>query len=225
MLEFYNVNTRSVDLEPVPKLDVLIVLGHNLSPWPVENVRHTPGHISKLTKLNVIAAGILCQKGIANNVIFSTGQTFGLDMPSEAYVMEEFWQQRYPNLAHIQRILEVESFDTAGNGEKSYEIARTKGFHEVGIISNELHVNNAITLFRRYGHQINDCNVFVSEQVLADSLRSKGLNKEADSFLQTMKDYTLLQGVNFREEIRGKLLEYADPNGKWLQEITKRTRR
>lgn len=133
MSEFQNPYNSKIDREPSPKLDALIVLGHNLSPWPIKDIRQTPGHISQLTKLNVIAAGILCKKGITTNVVFSTGQTFGLDMPSEAYVMEEFWVQRFPELAHIQRVLEVDSFDTAGNGEKVTKLLQGKNYMRLAL--------------------------------------------------------------------------------------------
>jgi hypothetical protein len=205
-----------------PELRALIVLGHNASPFiPVECTRRNPDHLTPISKLNILAAGLLCLQKVTDKLILSTGQTIGSDMPSDAYAMDEYFSRQFPQLSHIPRILEIESFDTAGNAKHTLNIVPEGPY---GLISIKKHAENAAKLFINLGHR-GLKGVYYSEFVYANHLNRTRSPGAARTFLKLVNDYSLLSGISLREHIRAQLINSIDPYGQHLRPVTTLTRR
>ena len=207
------------------------MLGHNLGAgWKGERIRQNPDHLSGHSKLNTLAAGIMYEAGLTNKIIFSSGHTAGIQIPSEAKAMKDFLKKRFPEIPESAVILEDKSIDTAGNAEESKQIAyrHRYWFTNIGLMSTRDHVNNAFVLFRRYGMEIQKENIFASEEIIAkyiEKISTPEKPKDPESFLEGYRKSPQVKGDAKKELIRSVLLHTIDPKGMLLRQISKRTRK
>jgi len=209
------------------KLDVLIVLGHNMGAgWKGEKIRHHPDHLSGHSKLSALAAGILYQRGCMHKILFSTGHTAGIETPSEAEAMAVFFRKRFPEISESAILLEDKSIDTAGNAEESMKIIDNNNFIKIGLMSTGDHVKNAIVLFQRYGLN-GDTLVFSSEKVIAENMWLDPTKNPKSSleFLRAYRNSAQIKGDRKKEIIRSILLHTIDSKGMLLRQVSKRTRK
>ena len=153
----------------MPTHTALVVLGKNIGVGSSPGtIRRDNFHLSNETRINVLAGGILYQPGM--DIICSSGETAG--PPSEARAMKRYLQVHFPDIPEEHIILEEHknSIDTAGNAEEVAKIVKAKGYKYIGLVTVGYHLNNAVTLFERYGVPIEQ--KFIAEDVVQErSLR------------------------------------------------------
>lgn len=193
----------------------IVTLGKNIG------VRHTPAeirtkhdHLSPESKINAFAAGLSWQEG--TTIIFSTGQTAGASIPSEAQLMKGYLKRVFPNIPDSDIILEEKSIDTAGNAEEVSKILKAKGVEDVTLLSTGFHVGNAKILFERYGVKVR--NVIVSEKVMKEHSRHPDR-------VRTYFNSDIIKKERKKELVRRILLSTIDPKGKILRWFTSRSRK
>jgi|SRR5450755_1821684 uncharacterized SAM-binding protein YcdF (DUF218 family) len=194
---------------------VLVVLGKNIgvgsSP---KTIRRDKFNLSNESRINVLAGGILYQPGM--DIIFSSGETAG--SPSEARAMKRYLQLHFPDIPEEHIILEEHkySIDTAGNAEEVAKIVKEKGYKNVELVTVGYHLDNAATLFKRYGVSITQS--FIAEDVVQErSFRHK-------QYLERWNKTGRIKIEKKKEMIR-KILLIIDRKGKFLHLITRRTRK
>lgn len=221
-----NIESRVANSETDrPKLDALIVLGHNIGAgWKGERIRRVPDHLSGHSKLNALAAGILFKEGLAKNIIFSSGHTAGNETPSEAEAMRDFLITRFPEIPSSAIILEDKSIDTAGNAEESIRILNKQNYSSVGLMSTNDHLRNSIILFARYGLRVKKENSFASEEVIAGEM-AKNPSRNPKLFIEGYRKSSQVKKDRQKEIIRSILLHTIDGKGMLLRQITKKTRK
>lgn len=203
---------------PQYRLDALIVPGKNVgircSP---KIIRNKQGHLSLESMLNVVAAGKLFNKGVAEGIIFTSGHTAGNDIPSEAQAMKDLLKEIFPQVSDNAIILEEESKSTGGNAEKVSRIIKQYNFGPVGIVDVGFHLPDEITLFRRYGVNVKDENSFVAEEIVSQEAKDPTLfpsHYNSSSVVQT--EITRAGIIN--------LIYLFDRKGKFLEWIAQKTR-
>jgi uncharacterized SAM-binding protein YcdF (DUF218 family) len=204
---------RKRDDDKVPH-SVLVVLGKNIgigsSP---KAIRKDNFHLSHETRINVLACGMLYQPGM--DIICSSGETSG--PPSEARAMKDYLLLHFPQIPRSHIILEEHknSIDTAGNAEEVAKIVKARGYKYVGLVTVGYHLNNAATLFERYGVPVRQ--KFVAEHVVQE--RSARHRQYIIHWEKTGR----IQQEKGKEAIRRLLLRF-DRKGKFLRLLTQRTR-
>ena len=207
-----------------PKLDAIVVLGHNLGTgYTGERLRELPDHLSGHSKLSVLAAAILFKEGFTDRIIFSSGHTAGKETISEAEAMRNFMKKKFPEIPDEAIILEEKSIDTAGNAEESIKIVKQLKLSNVGLMSTRDHLKNSTVLFRRYGLNVKQENSFISEEVISRYMLN-GHPKNPNLFLKGYRESRQVKGDFYKRELIRKILLYAiDPKGKLLR-LKSRTR-
>jgi uncharacterized SAM-binding protein YcdF (DUF218 family) len=212
-----------------PKLDALIVLGHNIGAgWKGERIRQNPDNLSGHSKLSTLAAAIAFKERLTDKIIFSSGHTSGIETRSEAEAMRDFLKIRFPEIPDGAIILESNSIDTAGNAEESKKIVDQNQFKNIGLMSTRDHLNNSIILFKRYGLRVKKENCFASEELVAkymEKINTPEKPKDPKSFLEGYRKSPQVKGDRKKELIRSILLRTIDPKGKILRQVSKRTRK
>lgn len=203
-------------------LDSTVVLCHNIGPdWPPNRILTDPYRLSTFSKLNAWAASILYKNGITKSLILSTGQTSGVDSPTESYATYEYMSKKW-NIPGQNIYLETRSFDTSGNLKHSSEICAKHGFTNLGLLSIGSHSKNAYGLSGRYG--LNFKRVFATEDVIYHHLKSVS-PENALIFMEDFKYYNLLSGNLAYEAFRDFFLNTFDPNGSILRNLAQWQRR
>lgn len=132
------------ELQRKPIYDVVVVLGAGLEE---KNGRVSP---SLASKINAIAGYHALSRGVTNILVFSGGQTKGLNYPGEAETMWEFVERKYKKqrtdskfrqLPGSRAIFENESWDTSTNLIQLKKLVETHGWRKVLILANDYHVS------------------------------------------------------------------------------------
>lgn len=200
-------------------LDVVVALGKNWD-FSIEGKRIYLSLESKLTAL--AAAELYAQKNV-KSIIFSGGETAGLDSngnayPSEAEEMKKFiriffQKSEIPDKAII---LEEKSIDTAGNAEEVRKIIKAKKFERIGLLTVGFHLPRAKEIFKN--HNVSIAEYFSSEEIL----KNKNLyyDKLINDYYWSTKYFTEI----IKETVGLGLVHTIDPTGKMLRKITSQTR-
>jgi len=195
------------------KYDALIVIGRGFKGKPKE-LDETPC-LGLESRINVLSAGELFNKSLADKLIFTGGQTLGEQYPPEAEEMARYLHRNYPDISPDCIVTEGKSIDTPDNAERVKSILNKHGFGKLGLLATGVHLPRAIKIFRTYG--IN-ADGFVSENILAQkSYRHANL----------VKKY-LFSALKIGEEIEEAVLRginLIDPHGKIPRIISKRIRK
>jgi uncharacterized SAM-binding protein YcdF (DUF218 family) len=199
----------------MPFHTVLVVLGKNMGIGSGPRaIRKDNFHLSDESRINVLAGGMLYQPGMV--IICSSGETSG--PPSEARAMKRYLQAHFPEIAEEYIILEEHenSIDTAGNAEEVAKIVATKGYKGIVLITVGYHLNNAATLFERYG-------VTVEQKCIAEDVVQKRSSRH-ERYLKHWEETGRIKLEKQKEIIR-KMLLCVDRKGTLLQLITQVTRK
>ena len=195
--------------------DLLIVLGKNIgigsSP---ENIRHRHDHLSRESRINTTAAGELWTPG--TDILFSGGQTAGLDTASEAAAMKDYFKKLYPNVPNSNLFLEEKSIDTAGNAEETTKFLSENHYKHIGLLTVGYHLKNARRLFENFG--VNISETFAAEKTV--QTRSP-LHK---TYITGWSDSKHVKREYKKEALRSIVL-VADRKGRIVHLITTRSRR
>jgi uncharacterized SAM-binding protein YcdF (DUF218 family) len=201
----------------IPSPDLLIVLGKNIgvgsSP---DDIRHDKYHLSRESRLNVLAAGSLYRPGM--KILFSTGETAGEGVPAESDAMRSYLMSRFPEIPEEDIELEDNSIDTAGNAEEVASQLEENGEmpENIGLLTVGYHVPAAEKLFKRYGVPVTQ--TFSAEEVLKN--RGQSFKQYAEAWEQTDR----IKNEYKKEKFRNWLL-HIDRKGKLLRLITQRSRK
>lgn len=194
---------------------VLVVLGKNIGEdWTADRIRRTPGHLSPHSEVNVDAAGIALEEGLADEVIFTVTNTagsrplseeeglesgdtdgIGKTVPSEARLMAARFGKIYPNLANRVKVQE-ESWDTNRDAIETRRLIDEgviKPTDRVVLMTTGFHHPRAWDLFRKAG--VNAYG-FISERVLAlrDPARAKKY-VESDLYKRELKKEEIVHAI------------------------------
>ena len=195
--------------------DVLIILGKNIGIGSeAKDIQNDNFHLSPESRINALAAGMLYKPGMI--LLFSSGPTAGGDTPSEAKAMKDYLMLHLPDIPTASMLLEENSIDTASNAEEVTKIIYERNFKHLGLVTVGYHLQNAATIFERYGTPIEQ--TFVAE----DIVRERSPHHEA--YIERWKNSKRIRTEKKKETLR-KILLYVDPEGKRLQKITKRQRK
>jgi hypothetical protein len=202
--------------------DLLIVLGKNIgiasSPEKIRNDRRQLSHDSRL---NVLAAAVLYRNNPGMKILFSGGQTAGVENLSEAEAMKEYLMTRFPDIPKEDINTEDLSIDTTTNAQ---EIERM--LHEsedppehIGLLTVGYHMKNASRIFNT--HEIPIEQKFAAEDVLRKNYGSDGyFNEHLTKWNKTPR----VRAERFKEMAKTIILS-LDPESKLLHTINKRTRK
>lgn len=200
-------------------LDAVIALGKNWN-FSIEGKRIELSLESKITAL--AAAELYLQKKV-NNIIFSGGETAGLDLngipyPSEAEEMKKFLRIFFQNneIPDKAIILENKSIDTAGNAEEVREIINIKKFKKLALLTVGFHLPRSKEIFKNYNVLIKA--YYSSEEVLKNS------NSYYDQLISEYYWSTRYITEIAKEVVGLGLVHTIDPKGKILRAITAKTR-
>ncbi len=139
----------------LPHVDALIVLGRNFQPgFKRRTLADQRFHLSPGSRINTLAAGLICKAGLADTLIFSTGHTAGSNVPSEARAMKDHLQRIFKDIPDEAIILEETSVDTEGNAKEVKKIIdRHPEFKTFGLLADTSHLERT-PLFERVGIQV-----------------------------------------------------------------------
>lgn len=162
-------NQREHNGIPNPsEFDVVIGLGKN---WrlPIQGDRID---LSVESKMTALAAAQMVVNGQAARIIYSTGQTAGVNpetgepYPAEADEMKSFVRRFFSEEELPSSLIRTEttSFDTAGNAEEVKKILNENGLNNPALVTVGYHGDRARTLFNRNGIR---SSFFKSEDILA----------------------------------------------------------
>ncbi len=204
----------------VGKFDVVIALGKN---WRLPIEKNSRIHLSLESKMTTIAAGELYIQGKVNKIIFSTGKTAGkdsegIDFLSEAEEMKSYLRNYFSidQIPDEDIILEINSFDTAGNAEEVKKILETEKMERSLLLTVETHLERSQELFENHGVLIS--NSLSSESVLRQ--RSKWHELLVEKYHSSKKH----RQEKFKEKLGQLLVATIDSKGKWLRSLTTLTR-
>lgn len=148
------------------RVDTLVVLGKNIGEdWTGEDIRNQRFHLSPHSRRNVIAAGIRYKDGLTSSILFSTGQTAGPDVPSEAEAMRVQLKRIFKSIPDAAIQTEEQSWDTNTNAKFVKPKIENGGYRRVGLETNIFHLRRARFLFRRRRVQITQ--TIASEDIIA----------------------------------------------------------
>ncbi|HSA83853.1 MAG TPA: YdcF family protein [Patescibacteria group bacterium] len=140
-------------------VDALIVLGRNILPgYNRRTLAAEESHLSPLSKINALAAGVMYSQKRANVLILSSGHTMGRDFPSEAQAMKTFLLQHFTDIPEGNILLEETSFDTPSNAQEVKTMIADKGFTSLGLLTDDLHLKRATSLFEGQGMNVQPFN-------------------------------------------------------------------
>lgn len=201
------------------KYDAVVALGKNWQ-FALEGKRV---YLSLESRITSLAAAELYLGRQIKCIIFSGGETAGNDpqgnpYPSEAEEMKKylrifFSEEEIPDRAII---LEVNSFDTAGNAEEVKKVIRKKSLKSICLLTVTLHIPRAKKLFENYGIKI--LEAFSSEEVL------KGRNEFYDKLIGEYDWSTRYIAELIKETVGVGLVNTIDPKGEILRKVTAITR-
>ncbi|MGA2911722.1 MAG: YdcF family protein [Candidatus Levyibacteriota bacterium] len=139
----------------LPHVDALIVLGRNFQPgFNRKTLAEQRFHLSPGSRINTLAAGLICKAGLADTLIISTGHTAGSNVPSEAKAMKDDLQRIFKDIPDEAIILEETSVDTEGNANEVKKIIdRHPEFKTFGLLADTSHLERT-PLFERVGIQV-----------------------------------------------------------------------
>jgi uncharacterized SAM-binding protein YcdF (DUF218 family) len=209
----HNFVIRKFDVMPIQT--VLIILGKNIGIGSnPEAIRKDNFNLSNETRINVLAGGILHQPGM--DIICSSGETAG--PPSEAKAMKRYLQVHFPDIPEEHIILEENknSIDTAGNAEEVAKIIKANDYKHIKLVTVGYHLNNAVTLFERYG-------IPIEQKFAAEDIVQKRSSRH-QQYLKYWGKTGRIKQEKKKEAIRRTLLT-IDRKGKLLRLITQRTRK
>lgn len=196
--------------------DLLIVLGKNIGvDSTVADIQANQWHLSVESRLNVLAVGELYQPGM--HILFSGGKTAGKDTPAEAEAMRSYFQRFSPEVPEEAVLTEEVSIDTASNADEVSKQLVGASYKHIALLSVSYHVQNAATLFKRYGVDIE--TTFASDEVI------KNRSPHHEAYAVAWSSLGRVRSERKKEAGRKVLLNTVDRKGKLLQEITKRSRR
>jgi len=202
-----------MSVEHTPR--TIVALGKNIGVrYTPAGIRTKPDHLSPESKINTYATGLSWKEGDA--IIFSTGQTAGGGIPSEARLMKGYLKRVFPKIPDSDIVLEEKSIDTAGNAEEVGKILKTKGVENVTLLSTGFHVGNATILFERYGLKVRD--VIISEKVMEEHSRHP-------KRVRTYFNSDVIKKERKKEFLRRVLLSTIDRKGKILRWLTSKSRK
>ena len=196
--------------------DCVIVLGKNWEKYP-DNEPSSVGHIelSVESKITSLAAGEMYSAGLVKKVLFSTGHTAGSNFPSEAEAMKKFMKDKFTEIPDKDIILEEKSFDTPSNAREVKKIIKKYGFKKLALLTTRVHMLRADKLFRHFGIKVDD---FYSEE------ETKKISSHYKKFVQKYSKSRRAKAEELKELLLRQFL-ILDPQGKFLENITKRIRR
>jgi uncharacterized SAM-binding protein YcdF (DUF218 family) len=196
--------------------DLLIVLGKNIGvDSTVVDIQDNRWNLSVESRLNVLAAGELYQPGM--QILFSTGKTAGEDTPSEAAAMYSYFKRFFPTVPGEDILLDEASIDTASNAAEVSKLLKDRHYDRIGLLSVDYHVDNARTLFTRYGVAIDQ--TFASNEVI------KNRSHHHEAYALAWASLDRVKSERKKEMVRKVLLHTFDRKGKALQQVTKRSRK
>jgi len=179
--------------------------------------------LSLESRITALAAAELYLEKRIKCIIFSGGETAGNDpqgnpYPSEAEEMKKylrifFSEEEIPDRAII---LEVNSFDTAGNAEEVKKVIRKRNLKAICLLTVALHMPRAKKLFGNYGIKITE--TFSSEEIL------KGRNEFYDKLVGDYDWSTRYIAELIKETVGVGLVNTIDPKGEILRKVTAITR-
>jgi uncharacterized SAM-binding protein YcdF (DUF218 family) len=215
------MDTTSAEVIPESP-DLLIVLGKNIGVGSTkEDIQADKYHLSVESRFNTLAARAIYESGMT--VLFSTGQTAGPEIPSEAGAMRDYFMSRYrKDLADPKDVKTEEiSIDTAGNAK---EVARwlqgnRQKYGKIKLLTVGYHAEAATTLFENYGVKIDE--TLVAEDILS-SPRTPG-HKAYEEYIDAWRKTDRIKKENKKEHAR-QLLLHIDRKGKLVRLITQRSR-
>lgn len=192
---------------------LLIVLGKNIGvDSTAHDIRQRHDHLSIASRIIARAAGELWRPGM--DIIFSTGQTAGPDIISEAAAQCDYIKTYYPEIPRIHLLTEENSVDTASNAREiaKLDLRRYKG---IGLVTVGYHLENAKTLFENWGVKIDD--PYVAEDIARN---------HSDYYRDFIDKWLASKTVRseYRREVWRRKLLHVDPKGRSLNLITKLTR-
>lgn len=196
--------------------DCVIVLGKNWEEYPDNNFSDDkkPIELSVESKITSLAAGEMYSTGLVKKILFSTGHTAGPNFPSEAEEMKKFMKDKFPEIPEKDIILEEKSFDTPSNAREVKKILKKHNFKKLALLTTKAHMLRADKLFKHFGIKVDD---FYSEE------ETKKISKHYKKFV---KEYSKSKRAKV-EELKELLLRQfliLDPQGKFLENITRRIR-
>ena len=204
--------------QPQEKFDAIIALGKN---WrlPIEGSRI---YLSIESKITAIAAGQMYVDGRAGGIIFSTGQTAGINKeigqpyPTEAEEMKRFMRIYFNEDQIPESAIKTEaiSFDTAGNAEEVKKILEDEKLKKVAVLTIGSHKRRSGKIFANYGVSV---TAIASQDVL------KNRNGHYDKFLNEYAWSTRHAKELLKETILNTLL-FVDPKGEKLRAVTTKSR-
>lgn len=200
-------------------LDALVVLGKNIGIDSTrENITNDNFHLSQDSRMNALAGGLIFKaeqaRGNTVDIIFSTGKTAGEEIRSEAKAMSDFVQRKFPDIPREHIILEETSIDTAGNALEVSKIVKEKGYKNIGLVTVGYHLENAVTLFERYGTPVQQ--TFAAEAIVRDR------SSRHEQFINEWEASPRVRKEKMKEQIRKVLLHTIDPKGKLIGLLTKK---
>lgn len=188
--------------------ETLVVLGKNWTQSP----REDHPRLSQESKMNALAAGELYRKGNIDRVIFSGGQTAGIENPSEADAMAKYMHHKFPDVPESAVLLEEHSIDTAENAQKILEILGAEGdAKQVTLLSVNDHLPRAEKYFSHVGLDVAPVS---SEEVL--SRRSKHHQQYVER-----RAHSLHGLIEAAKEVILRVEQHLDPEGRFLRKITR----
>ena len=212
-----------------PQVDAIVALGKNWarkSEWKPRadgKPRRNPLRLSMESKLTALAAGQLYTEGKAGCIIFSTGNTAGIDnqtginYPTEAKAMAEYMKIRYPQISDKKIILEERSFDTAGNAEEVAKIVKESFYarlpiKEVAVLTVGFHGGSSRALFENYGLPLKE--IYASEDIVGRI--SPRHNAFVEKYVHSQR-YLVRAVLEFPRMV---LVNTFDRRGKLLRRVT-----
>jgi uncharacterized SAM-binding protein YcdF (DUF218 family) len=193
----------------------IVILGKNIGVGSSPRViRRDNFHLSDETRINALAGGMLYQPNM--DIICSSGETSG--PPSEARAIKRYLHMHFPHIPEEHIILEEHknSIDTAGNAQQVAKIVRAKGYKSIGLVTVGYHLNNAATLFERYG-------VPIKQKVIAEDI-VRDRSSRHERYIKYWEGTSRIKQEKKKEYIR-KILLFFDRKGRLLRIITQITRK
>ena len=208
------------------RYDLLVVLGKNIGVDSTPNLIReryrtygTLGALSPESCMNVMAAGLLWTPD--TDILFSSGQTAGPDVPAEAAAQKALFVELFPGVPEGHLRTEEVSLDTGGNARETAKRldAQARRYRHIGLVSigRTGHARNATWLFRNRG-------VPVAATHAAEAVLAQHSPEHADYVREWARTKRVAQERR-KERVRSVLIHTIDPNGELLSLVTQRTRR
>jgi len=130
-----------------PSFDYLIGIGENIRAG--SNIRKSSDFLNNLTKEVALVCGNLYLSGDFEKIIFSSGHTSGLDIPSEAQAMKSYMLSKIPNIAPVDILLEDKSLDTPTNALEISKLIKEKSAR-IAVVAPMLHKKRVLELLKTF---------------------------------------------------------------------------